>query len=93
MDFRNRFGGETKRELATRLYDVMEEISVRERAIICTHGYAITFLIACWVGMPIESVGYVNFRVRPGSITSLVEDDVYKNRAVRYLSDTRHLDS
>ena len=93
LDYRNRFGGETKRELASRLYDVMEEIGSRERAIVCTHGFATTFLIACWIGMPIESAGYVNFRVRPGSITSLVEDNVYANRAVRYLSDMSHLDS
>jgi probable phosphoglycerate mutase len=91
LDFRNVYGGETKRELVTRLYEVMEEIIQEERAIICTHGYAATFLIACWIGMPIESAGYVNFRVRPGSITSLVEDDVYVNRAVCYLSDVRHL--
>ena len=93
LDFRNAYGGETKRELASRLYEVMEEIIATERAIICTHGYATTFLIACWIGMPIESVGYVNFRVLPGSITHLVEDDVHANRAVRYLSDARHLDN
>jgi 2,3-bisphosphoglycerate-dependent phosphoglycerate mutase len=93
LDFRNTFGGETKRELASRLYDVMEEIIATERAIICTHGYATTFLIACWIGMPIESVGYVNFRVRPGSITSLVQDDIHANRAIQYLNDMRHLDS
>jgi len=91
LDFRNTFGGETKRELASRLYEVMEEIIATERAIICTHGYAATFLIACWIGMPIESVGYVNFRVRPGGITHLVEDDIYVNRGIRYLSDVRHL--
>lgn len=91
LDFRNVFGGETKRELASRLYEVMEEIIATERAIICTHGYATTFLVACWIGMPIESVGYVNFRVRPGSITHLVEDDIYVNRGIRYLSDIRHL--
>ena len=91
LDFCNEFGGETKRELASRLYEVMEEIISETRAIICTHGYATTFLIACWIGMPIESVGYVNFRVRPGSITHLVEDDLHVNRVVRYLSDVRHL--
>lgn len=91
LDFRNAFGGETKRELASRLYEAMEEIIATERAIICTHGYATTFLIACWIGMPIESVGYVNFRVRPGSITHLAEDDIYVNRGIRYLSDVRHL--
>ncbi|MBU1048548.1 histidine phosphatase family protein [Candidatus Bipolaricaulota bacterium] len=92
LDFRNAHGGETKRELAIRLYQVMNEVILGERAVICTHGYAATFLIACWIGMPIESVGYVNFRVLPGSITCLVQDDIHTNRAVRYLSDTRHLD-
>lgn len=91
LDYRNEFDGETKRELASRLYQVMDEISSKERAIICTHGYATTFLIACWIRMPIESVGYANFRVHPGSITHLVEDDVYANRGVRSLGDVRHL--
>ena len=93
LDFRNAYGGETKRELASRLYEVMQEIISAEKAIICTHGYATTFLIACWIGMPIESVGYVSFRVRPGSITSLVQDDIHANRAIQYLNDMRHLDS
>ncbi|MCK4571003.1 histidine phosphatase family protein [Candidatus Bipolaricaulota bacterium] len=92
LDYRNTFGGETKRELASRLYEVMETIIATGRVIVCTHGYAATFLIACWIGMPIESVGYVNFRVQPGSITYLKEDDFFANRAVRYLSDVRHLD-
>jgi 2,3-bisphosphoglycerate-dependent phosphoglycerate mutase len=92
LDFRNAYDGETKRELASRLYEVMQEIVQEDRAIIVTHGYATTFLIACWIGMPIDSVGYVNFRVRPGSITCLVQDDVHSNRAVRYLNDARHLD-
>jgi len=92
LDYRNIYGCETKRELATRLYDVMEEVIPNERAIICTHGYAATFLIACWIRMPIESVGYVNFRVRSGSITCLDQDDVHSNRAVRYLGDMSHLD-
>lgn len=43
--------------------------------------------------MPIESVGYVNFRVKPGSITCLVEDDIHCNRGVWYLGDVSHLDS
>jgi len=91
LDYRSAFGGETKRELASRLYEVMAEISQQTRAIVCTHGYAATFLIAYWIGMPLESVGYVNFRLSPGSITSLVEDDVYANREVRYVGDVRHL--
>ena len=32
--------------------------------------------------MPIEALGYVNFRAGPGSITTLREDDFFHNRAV-----------
>jgi len=69
----------------------MDEISTVDRAIICTHGYATTFLIACWIRMPIESVGYVAFCVRPGSITLLKEDATWRNRAIEYLGDRAHL--
>lgn len=93
LDYRGVPGGETKRELATRLYEAMCEIAEQERAIVCTHGYAATFLIACWIRMPIESVGYVNFRVRPGSITRLGEDDLHANRILVSLGDARHLQS
>ena len=34
LDYRNPFGGETKREFATRLYDAMDSIISTERAII-----------------------------------------------------------
>lgn len=85
-------GNETRREFATRLFNAMNEYSFSfDRLIISTHGFAITFLIACWIGMPIESVGYVNFNVKSGSITYLKEDDFFLNRAVAYLGDTRHL--
>ena len=86
-------GNETRRELATRLFSAMHEYSFSfDRLIISTHGFAITFLIACWIRMPIESTGYVNFNVKPGSITYLKEDDLFLSRNVVYLGDTRHLD-
>ena len=91
LDYRGVPGGETKRELASRLFEVLDEIAQQERAIVCTHGYATTFLIAGWIRMPIESVGYVNFRVRPGSITHLMEDDLHANRILVSLGDVRHL--
>lgn len=85
-------GNETRRVFATRLFDAMNEFSSSyDRLIISTHGFAITFLIASWIKMPIESVGYVNFKVKSGSITYLKEDDLFLSRAVVYLGDTRHL--
>jgi probable phosphoglycerate mutase len=83
-------GCEPRRVLAQRLYEVMDELDTRhQRLIIATHGFAATFLIAHWIKMPLESVGYVNFNLQPGSITRLQQDAV--NRNVMCLDDTRHL--
>jgi len=72
----------------------MDEILKRpcEHQIIVTHGVALTFVVAAWIKMPIESLGHVGFKVRSGSITTLHEDDLYRGRRVIRLGDTRHLD-
>ena len=70
----------------------MEDITARTtgRQVIVTHGFALTFVIAAWIQMPAASVGYVNFRSRPGSITTLRHDDFFHNRQVAALADTSH---
>ena len=87
-------GSETKAAFANRIYEAMDGIlaSPAEQQIVVTHGFAVTFVIASWIKMPIDSVGYVNFRVTSGSITTLGEDDYFHNRQVVSLSDTSHLD-
>jgi probable phosphoglycerate mutase len=86
---------ETKEAFARRIYAVMDEIldHHREHQIVVTHGYALTFVVAAWIGMPADSLGYVNFRAPSGSITTLREDDFFHNRQVVSLGDTRHLDA
>ncbi|OIQ67511.1 putative phosphoserine phosphatase 2 [mine drainage metagenome] len=86
-------GAETKALFAQRIYAAMDEIieSSCEHQIIVTHGFAVTFALASWIRMPIESLGYVNFHAASGSITELREDDYFHNRQVVSLSDTRHL--
>jgi len=88
-------GAETTRVFARRVYAAMDEILRHqyEHQIIVTHGGALTFVVACWIGMPIESLGYVNFRASAGSITTLREDDYFHNRQVVSLGDIRHLNS
>jgi probable phosphoglycerate mutase len=88
-------GAETTSSVAQRIYAAMDEILRRrcEHQIVVTHGGAATFVIAYWIGMPIESLGQVNFRVSSGSITTLREDDFYHSRQVISLGDTRHLDA
>lgn len=87
-------GAETPGSVARRVYAAMDEIlrSPGEHQIIVTHGFAFTFVLACWIGMPVESVGQVLFPVRSGSISTLHEDDFYRSRRVLRLGDTRHLD-
>ena len=86
-------GAETRRQLAVRVYDAMEHILRRgdDRSVIVTHGFALTFVVAWWIGMPLESTGYVNIRATSGSITELVEDDYFHNRQIARLNDVAHL--
>jgi probable phosphoglycerate mutase len=87
-------GAETKAALAASVYAAMEAITTIPTAhqVIVTHGFALTFVIAAWIHMPPESLGYVIFRSTPGSITTLRQDDYFHNRQVAALADTRHLD-
>ncbi|MCP2256650.1 putative phosphoglycerate mutase [Streptoalloteichus tenebrarius] len=86
-------GAETKAVFARRVYAAMDAILERhgEHQIVVTHGFALTFVVASWIRMPIESTGYVNFRAPSGSITVLHEDDYFHNRQVVALGDTSHL--
>jgi len=93
LDHRVCEGAESRRELATRVYAAVDEILASDvkDIIIVTHGFAATFVIACWIGLPIDKVDYVSFTVSPASLSLLVKDDVFMNRSVQCLNDTRHL--
>lgn len=84
---------ETKREFAARIYRAMDKIAASPCPVqvIVTHGYAVTFAIAAWIRMPIEAVGWVNFKSSSGGLSHLREDDRYFNRYVMSLNETGHL--
>ncbi|MEU2198640.1 histidine phosphatase family protein [Isoptericola sp. NPDC019482] len=86
-------GAETRREVAYRVYEATSDALTRDvdDLVVVTHGYAATFVVAAWIGMPIESTGHVAFHVRSGSITTLREDDYFHNRAVLAVGETSHL--
>ncbi|MDT0317817.1 histidine phosphatase family protein [Streptomyces sp. DSM 44918] len=88
-------GAETKGACVRRVYAAMDEILARpcEHQIVVTHGGSQNFVVASWIRMPAESVGYASFRAPAGSITTLREDDFFHNRQVVALGDTRHLES
>ena len=82
-----------KTSFTQRIYAVIHAIfkSGCEHQVIVTHGFDVTFALAAWIRMPLEPLGYVNFRVAAGSITELCEDDYFDNYQIVSLSDTRHL--
>jgi 2,3-bisphosphoglycerate-dependent phosphoglycerate mutase len=86
-------GAETKREFLTRIYRAMDRIVASPCAtqVVVTHGFAMTFVVAAWIGMPLESAGWVSFRSNAGGITHLREDDELFNRTVMSLNDRAHL--
>jgi probable phosphoglycerate mutase len=79
--------------LATRVYAALEMIlaSPCQTKIVVTHGFALTFVVAAWVKMAIEDIGYIHLPVSSGSITHLRENEFWKDRAVITLGDTSHL--
>ncbi|TCM56251.1 putative phosphoglycerate mutase [Rhizobium sp. PP-F2F-G48] len=96
LDYRNSMvGGETRREVATRIYGAMDTIMARpcDCQIVVTHGFALTFVVAKWIGMPIPAAGWVAFRAPSGSITHLEQDDLWQSRALVSLGDVAHLEA
>jgi probable phosphoglycerate mutase len=94
MDHRNGIpGAETRREFAERIYRAVDLIldSPCPHQIVVTHGFALTFVVAAWIGMPLEAAGFVAVRSTSGGITLLSEDEVFHNRRIVSLNDTSHL--
>ena len=93
LDHRSIENGETKREFLTRIYRAVDRIIANPATnhVVVTHGYAMTFVVARWIGLPLEQAGFVNFKSTSGGITHLQEDDFLRNRTVRSLNDTSHL--
>ncbi|MFN4206378.1 MAG: histidine phosphatase family protein [Agrobacterium albertimagni] len=86
-------GAETRREMGTRIYGAMDALQAdpADTLVMVTHGFALTFVIAWWIGMPIECLGRVSFPVASGSITHLGENTQWKSRAVVTLGERDHL--
>jgi len=85
---------ESRFEWAGRAFAALQRILARraQDMIVVTHGGTATYLIAAWIGLPLEEAGYVKFKVSAGSITHLREDDFFHDRQVMTLNDVSHLD-
>lgn len=87
-------GAETRRQFATRISRAMDRIlaSPCPEQIVVTHGFALTFVVAAWIGMPLEAADRIAVTAASGGITYLHEDDRFRNRAIVRLNDMSHLD-
>jgi 2,3-bisphosphoglycerate-dependent phosphoglycerate mutase len=86
-------GAETKQAFATRIFAAVERALTEDvdHTVLVTHGFALTFVVAAWLRLPIASLGFMNLRSTAGGITTLREDDFFRNRQVVRLDDTSHL--
>jgi len=87
LDHRICTGAESRREVAERIYKFVDEIiDLDKDKIIVTHGFAAIFLIAAFQKIEISSMGFINYKLDPGSISILEEDDLFKNRTISLLN-------
>lgn len=84
---------ETRRQAATRIYRFMGDLmaSRNQDVVIVTHGFALSFVISAWLGMPIESLGRMRYCADSGSVTELDFDPDWGDRRLVTLNETSHL--
>lgn len=88
LDHRICPGAESRREVATRINAFVEEvINIGNDALIITHGFAATFFIAAFQKIEVNSQGYLNYALKPGSLTLLKIDDLFENRTVEWIKN------
>jgi len=93
MDFISGPGMESRAKWAARIYAAMDSLddAASDATVIVTHGGSATYVIAWWIDMPLEAADRVKFRVSPGSITVLHDNDVHSDHLVAELNVTDHL--
>lgn len=86
-------GAESRRDVAQRIYRAMERIlaSPAPYQIVVTHGFALTFVVASWIELPLAAAGSIAVHATSGGITHLREDDRFHNRGIVSLNETSHL--
>ena len=87
QDHRICTGAESRRELAERVKSFVDELmKVEGDALVVTHGFAATFVVAAFQNIEISSMGYVSYKFAQGSVSILVEDGLFKNRVLSLLN-------
>ncbi|UOX88732.1 histidine phosphatase family protein [Amycolatopsis sp. FBCC-B4732] len=86
-------GAETKLQWVTRVYRAVDRISAGTagQQVVVTHGGSLSWVVAAWLGLPVQACAHAAFRSSAGGITVLEEDDRFHNRTLHTLNDTSHL--
>ncbi len=94
IDHRIVEGAESRRDVAVRTARFVSGLldQAPDTAVVVTHGFAASFVVAAWLGMPSEAAAYVEFEFSPGGITTLEMRAPWGNRTLLSLNETRHLD-
>ena len=93
IDHRIVEGAESRRDLAVRIERFLSHLLTRppESAVIVTHRFAASFVLASWIGMPPSAAAYVEFGLTSGGISTLERKEPWCNRRLARLNDTSHL--
>lgn len=79
---------ESRREVGKRARNFINQLLKKpeENIIVITHGFFSTFLIMAWLKVPVKNMDYCNFRVNPGGVDLLNEDNFWRSRNVVYFN-------
>jgi probable phosphoglycerate mutase len=93
LDYRRFKNAESRREVGMRAYAFLDSILSKpdKNIIAITHGHFSTFLIMAWLKVPVENMGYGDFKVSSGGLTLLNEDDFWGNRNIIYTNKMDYL--
>ncbi len=87
LDHRICSGAESRRDVANRIVEFVSEMMNQSGdALIVTHGFAGSFVIAAFQCIEISSMGYIDYKLKSGSISILESDDLFRNRSVKLLN-------
>ena len=86
-------GAETRRDFGARIYRALDTILASDAShqVVVTHGFALTMVVAAWIGMPLERVDYIAVRSTSGGITTLEQAAPFHNRTIVSINATTHL--
>lgn len=85
-------GAETCRQVATRVYAATEQAlaSPCRKQVVVTHGFALTFVVSAFVGMPLGAAGRIGVRSTSGGTTGLEKDGRFHDRTIVSVDDVSH---